>query len=239
MLEIWLLTVVAGAAGGLTVLALLVVRCPRGRRWSSGPAAAPSAISARPSTTADRPGPPAPAEAGSSEGNGFLMLGGLLLMLPGLISDAVGLLLLVPPVRAPLGRYAERIVERRMAPPRPARLGDAFQQARMRRPDGKVVQGEVIRQDGTPAPRRYEEGPRPPLYRTGTADREATSAGTERGIRPDPLGRSASGPLGPPPTAPRAPSRLSSCLPHPPIALRPCLPPRVSSSPLYPSLLRG
>lgn len=43
----------------------------------------------------------------------------------------------------------------------PGTLGGAFQQARMHRPDGKVVQGEVIH-DHEPEPRK-DDGPRPPL----------------------------------------------------------------------------
>ena len=82
-----------------------------------------------------------------SEGNGLMMLGGLLLMLPGLVSDALGLLLPVPAGPKSLRRYAERTLERKLRPAAPGTLGDAFQQARMHRPDGKVVQGEVIRDD--------------------------------------------------------------------------------------------
>jgi UPF0716 protein FxsA len=41
----------------------------------------------------------------------------------------------------------------------PGTVGDAFQQARMHRPDGKVVQGEVIRNDGP----REPDGHYPPL----------------------------------------------------------------------------
>ncbi|MEH0421788.1 FxsA family membrane protein [Streptomyces sp. B21-083] len=154
VLEIWLLTVVAGAASGFTVFLLLVagfvlgsvVIKRAGRRafrnltetlqqQQGGP---PSASTARP---------------GGSEGNGLLMLGGLLLMLPGLISDAVGVLLLIPPLQKAISRYAERTFERKLRQATPGTLGDAFQQARMHRPDGKVVQGEVIhgevvREDG-------------------------------------------------------------------------------------------
>jgi UPF0716 protein FxsA len=98
----------------------------------------------------------------NSEGNGLMMLGGLLLMLPGLISDALGLLLLVPPVQKGLSRYAERTFERKMREAGAGTLGGAFQQARIHRPDGKVVPGEVIR--GEPQDRRQEDaGPRPPL----------------------------------------------------------------------------
>ncbi|MFI1657911.1 FxsA family membrane protein [Streptomyces sp. NPDC020472] len=167
VLEIWLLTVVADVAGGLTVLALLVggavlgaaVVKRAGRRAfrnltstfqqaqaAAGTGAAPSA--------ADR--------AGADDRNGFLMLGGLLLMIPGLLSDAAGLLLLIPQVRSFLGRYAEKAVERRMGAAPPGSLQDAFQQARIHRPDGKVVQGEVIREEAPQGPRR-PEAPRPPL----------------------------------------------------------------------------
>ncbi len=165
VLEIWLLTLVAGAAGGWTVLALLI-----------GAAIVGGAVVKRAGRRAFRNltetvqrqqnGQAPPPESGST-GNGFLMLGGLLIMLPGLISDVVGLALLVPPVRTYLGRRAERSLERRMRAAGPGSLGDAFQQARMHRPDGKIVQGEVIRQDaghsaGGPEG-QGDERPRPPL----------------------------------------------------------------------------
>ncbi|MGY1502307.1 FxsA family membrane protein [Streptomyces sp. QTS52] len=151
VLEIWLLSVVAGAASGFAVFVLLaagfvlgsVVIKRAGRRafrnltrtlqQQQGGTPAPAAGTARP---------------GGSEGNGLLMLGGLLLMLPGLISDAVGLLLLIPPFQKAISRYAERTFERKLREATPGTLGDAFQQARMRRPDGKVVQGEVVRNNG-------------------------------------------------------------------------------------------
>ncbi|MCZ9341876.1 FxsA family protein, partial [Streptomyces sp. TRM76130] len=44
-------------------------------------------------------------------------------------------------------------------------LGDAFRQARMHRPDGKVVPGEVVRDDerGQKDQGRTDQDPRPPL----------------------------------------------------------------------------
>ncbi|MEU3979829.1 FxsA family membrane protein [Streptomyces sp. NPDC026672] len=156
VLEIWLLTLVAGAAGGFAVLLLLVAGFVIG-----------SVVVKRAGRRAFRSLNEALQRGGSPEsggGNGFLMLAGLLLMIPGVISDAVGLLLLVPPLRKALGRYTERAVDRTLRRATPGSFGDAFQQARIHRPDGKVVQGEVIRHDG-PGPGDAPHEGRPPLTR--------------------------------------------------------------------------
>ncbi|MEU5719574.1 FxsA family membrane protein [Streptomyces sp. NPDC020403] len=170
VLEIWLLIVVADAASGFTVFLILVAGAVlgaavikrAGRRAFRNLSETLQRMPGQPGA----PDEPVAAPAGS-RGNGFLMLGGLLLMIPGMISDAVGLLLLLPPLRSMLGRLAERSLERRMRQATPGTLSDALQQARMHRPDGKVVQGEVIREDGTQASHRSDDGPggapRPPL----------------------------------------------------------------------------
>ncbi|MER8067947.1 FxsA family membrane protein [Streptomyces sp. NPDC094034] len=169
VLEIWLLTVVADVAGGLTVLLLLVGAVVLGAVVikSAGRRAFRNLTETLQRQQQRQPGDAPETETGTgSTGNGFLMLGGLLIMLPGLITDVLGLLLLIPPVRMALGRYAERSLERRMRETAvPGSLGDAFQQARMRRPDGKVVQGEVIKHDDEPGSPGHpgDEGPRPPL----------------------------------------------------------------------------
>ncbi|MFJ5710379.1 FxsA family membrane protein [Streptomyces sp. NPDC093105] len=168
VLEIWLLTVVADAAGGLTVLLLLVggavlgatvVKRAGRRAFANLGSTFQQAQAAAQSGTV----PGAADLKGAEDRNGFLMLGGLLLMIPGLISDAAGLLLLVPQVRTVLGRAAEKVVERRMAAAPPGSLQDAFQQARIHRPDGKVVQGEVIRDDAPQGPYGPGDAQRPPL----------------------------------------------------------------------------
>jgi UPF0716 protein FxsA len=154
VLEIWLLTLVAGASSGLTVFLLLLAGFVLGAVVikRAGRRAFQNLSQAVQQGTA-------PASGG---GSGLMMLGGLLLMIPGLISDALGLLLLIPPVQKALARYAERVVERKLGRATPGTLGDAFQQARMHRPDGNVVQGEVIRDEpGSETP----QGPRPPLTR--------------------------------------------------------------------------
>lgn len=50
-----------------------------------------------------------------------------------------------------------------MAAAGPGTFGGAFQQARMRAPDGKVVQGEVVRDDEPPRSAGRDDDPRPPL----------------------------------------------------------------------------
>ncbi|MFD7891486.1 FxsA family protein, partial [Streptomyces albidoflavus] len=78
-------------------------------------------------------------ETDRSGGNAFLLIAGLLLILPGLVSDVFGLVLLLPPVRTALARRAERSLERRMAAGGPRPLGGAVQPARGRAPPGEVV----------------------------------------------------------------------------------------------------
>ncbi|MFG1669285.1 FxsA family membrane protein [Streptomyces sp. Y7] len=151
VLEIWLLTVVADAIGGLAVFLLLVAGLVLGSVVIKR--AGRRAFQAL-NEALQRGGTPA-----GGGGNGLMMLGGLLIMLPGLISDALGLLLLIPPVQKVLSRYAERTFDRKIREANPGSFGDAFQQARIHRPDGKVVQGEVIRDEPGDAP----QGPRPPL----------------------------------------------------------------------------
>ncbi|MGW2825363.1 FxsA family membrane protein [Streptomyces sp. NPDC001443] len=165
VLEIWLLTVVAGATSGFTVFLLLVAGFVLG-----------AVVIKRAGRRAFRnlnealQGGGSPSQGGGngskSSGNGLLMLGGLLLMIPGLISDALGLLLLVPPVQKLVARYAERSFDRTLGRSTPGSFGDAFQQARMHRPDGKVVQGEVIKGEVIrDEPSETPQGPRPPLTR--------------------------------------------------------------------------
>ncbi|MFB7467028.1 FxsA family membrane protein [Streptomyces sp. NPDC056224] len=145
ILEIWLLSLVAGAAGGLAVAALLaggmilgvVVIKRAGRRAFKNLADTFQQAQQGRQPTAQQPG----------QGNGLTMLAGLLLIMPGLLSDVAGLLCLLPPVRAWIGRRATRSLKRKMAAAPAGTFADAFTQARIHYPDGKVVQGEVIREE--------------------------------------------------------------------------------------------
>ncbi len=161
ILEIWLLGLVAGAAGGLTVAALLaggmvlgvVVIKRAGRRAFKNLTDTFQQAQQGVAPTPQQPG----------QGNGLTMLAGLLLIMPGLLSDVAGLFCLLPPVRAWISRRATRSLERKMAAAPAGAFGDAFQQARIHYPDGKVVQGEVIREDRPEQPPGPDTGYRPPL----------------------------------------------------------------------------
>ncbi|MET9223068.1 FxsA family membrane protein [Streptomyces sp. NPDC088197] len=160
VLEIWLLIVVAGATSGLTVFLLIVAGLILGAsavkragrsawRNLTAQVQAAQAQAARDPNAAPTP----PAE--SKGRNGLAMLGGLLLIIPGFLSDAVALFLLFPPTRRLIGKGVDRLNARalaaRPAAGEPGSVGDLFQQARdaneqirIHKPDGKVIQGEVV-----------------------------------------------------------------------------------------------
>ncbi|MFF9487552.1 FxsA family membrane protein [Streptomyces sp. NPDC014676] len=163
VLEIWLLTMVAGASNGLVVFLILVAGLVLGSAVIKR--AGRRAFKNLTETLQQQQVGMLSEARPNSEGSGLTMLGGLLLIIPGVISDAVGLLLLVPPVQKAVSRHAERTFERKLRETAQGSLGDAFQQARMRRPDGKVIQGEVVRDEPGGAPRDTPQGPRPPLTR--------------------------------------------------------------------------
>jgi UPF0716 protein FxsA len=165
LLEIWLMIQVAEVIGGLLVVLLLILGAVVGSRLIKG--AGLRAL--RNATTAFEQG--RMPEPGSAEtGTSLTVLAGLLLIVPGFLSDALALTLLFPPTRA-LWRVVGRRAARRLVRTGPAGgpLSDALrmqQQFRIHRPDGKVVQGEVVdpAEPGTDR-RPDDEGPRPPLSR--------------------------------------------------------------------------
>ncbi|GAA2120059.1 FxsA family membrane protein [Streptomyces synnematoformans] len=151
LLELWLLIMLASEtgvlgvfavlAGGLVLGAVVIKRAGR-RAWRS--------LAEQLQQQQSGAAPPEDGR-GRGSGNGLTMLAGLLLMVPGLVTDAAGLLLLLPPVRALVRRRATRMIERSAAG---RDLGHVYTQARIRRPDGKVVQGEVIREEDDGEDRR-------------------------------------------------------------------------------------
>ncbi|MEE4542830.1 FxsA family membrane protein [Streptomyces sp. V4-01] len=160
VLEIWLLIVVSDATSGfivfLCILAGFVLGAAAVKR--AGRSAWRNLTA---SVQAQQAGKPAPEHTEGGGRTGLHMLGGILLIIPGFLSDAVALLLLFPPTRKLIGALGERAAERHLrkhppqaAPGDPGSLGDLYQQAReaeeqarIHRPDGKVIQGEVIDRD--------------------------------------------------------------------------------------------
>ncbi|MFD8569664.1 FxsA family membrane protein [Streptomyces sp. NPDC059639] len=161
VLEIWLGTVVAQAIGGFPYFLIMVAGFVLGAVVIK--AAGRRAFQNLNETLRRQQQGVVEAGEQRQQGNGLLLLAGLFLMIPGLITDAFGLLLLVPPLRTALSRYTERTLEKRMSAAAPGSLGNAFQQARMRQPGSTVIQGEVVREDEYPGQRRDDAGPRPPI----------------------------------------------------------------------------
>ncbi len=120
ILELYVGTVVVDAVGFDTALLLLLAASVAGilvmrRAWQRRPRTPDSAL---------------------------LMLAGVFLLLPGYVSDVVGLLLLVPPVRAVLRVWIGQRVERRLATWNLSILRWDDSSGWLRRAD--VVPGEVI-----------------------------------------------------------------------------------------------
>ncbi|MDH6119021.1 UPF0716 protein FxsA [Kitasatospora sp. GAS204A] len=180
VLEIWVMIQVATATTWLLVLVLLLLGLVVGFRLikRAGLDAVRAATAGTPFERGSGSAGGSPAEGGSTgerrppSGNaGLLALAGLLLAVPGFLSDLLGLTVLFPPTRG-LWRGAGRRLARRAA--RSAPVGDPLadalrlqEQMRIHRPDGKVVQGEVVDPADDPAgPRRpQDDDPRPPLDR--------------------------------------------------------------------------
>jgi UPF0716 protein FxsA len=132
VLEIWLLIELAGLIGGFGVFAVLVVAALLG-----GWVIKRAGLRALRSTAAGmRGGDPLAAASGDPIANetrtAVTIAGGLLLIIPGLMSDLLGLACLFPPTAALLRRVPERWLRR------------STEQFRIHRPDGRVVPGEVI-----------------------------------------------------------------------------------------------
>ncbi|QMU80181.1 FxsA family protein [Streptacidiphilus sp. PB12-B1b] len=127
VLEIWLLIEVGHLIGWFWLFVLLVASAALG-----GWVVKRAGLRALRATAAGK------AEPGTVVG----IAGGLLLILPGLLSDLLGLACLFPPTASLLRRLPARLLRRSGGP-----IGDAYrlqEQLRMHRPDGRVVPGEVI-----------------------------------------------------------------------------------------------
>jgi UPF0716 protein FxsA len=149
VLEIWLLTQVADVLGWFAVLVLLLGGVALGG-WlikRAGRRAFAAAVEQSRDPQSQQP----------QTGTSLTVLAGVLLILPGFLSDLLALTLLLPPTRAlwrAAGRRLTRNALRSTVPAGAAPFADAVrlqEQLRIHRPDGKVIQGEVVepgRSDG-------------------------------------------------------------------------------------------
>jgi UPF0716 protein FxsA len=162
VLEIWLLVLVGSWLGGFAVLLLLIAGGVIG--GSLIKRAGLKALSAAIEQSKN------PQSQQAQTGTSMTVLAGLLLIIPGFLSDLIALTLLLPPTRALWRAAGRRIADKALrststvgADP----FADAMrlqEQIRIHRPDGKVIQGEVVEPDAGP---RGPQGPdttyRPPI----------------------------------------------------------------------------
>ncbi|MGW4895119.1 FxsA family membrane protein [Kitasatospora sp. NPDC004240] len=162
VLEIWLLVQVGSWLGGFTVVLLLLAGALIGGSLikRAGLRALSAAI--------DQSRDPKPQQA--QTGTSMTVLAGLLLIVPGFLSDVLALTLLFPPTRA-LWRAAGRRFARKALRSASAVGADPFadamrlqEQLRIHKPDGKVIQGEVVEPGAGPRdPQGPETAYRPPI----------------------------------------------------------------------------
>ncbi|MEV7598584.1 FxsA family membrane protein [Kitasatospora sp. NPDC089797] len=162
VLEIWLLVLVGSWLGGFAVLLLLIGGGLIGGSLikRAGLKALSAAIEQSKNPQSQQP----------QTGTSMTVLAGLLLIIPGFLSDLVALTLLFPPTRALWRAVGRRVADKAIrsttgtgADP----FADAMrlqEQLRIHRPDGKVIQGEVVEPEAGPrGPQGPDTGYRPPI----------------------------------------------------------------------------
>lgn len=133
--EIYLIIVVGGWIGALPTILLLVAGSLLGGYLLKREGA--RAVRAIRSAQAERRAPHREIADGI-----LIFLGGVLMLLPGFLSDAVGLLCLFPPTRALLRKGLLGLAIRRFPPV--LLLRDANRSTdRARRPDPRIIEGDV------------------------------------------------------------------------------------------------
>ena len=151
--EIYVAVLVADQiGGGLTLLALMalsglgvLVLRGSGRAWRT--------VAANAAPTAGSPLPPTGTGAAAADA-GFRLLAGLLLLVPGFVTGAVGLLLLFPPVRALAIAATGSWIVRRFPT-----LRATMTRVRIVGAGGDVIPGTVVDPDQPP---RRGDGESPP-----------------------------------------------------------------------------
>ncbi|MFG3226150.1 FxsA family membrane protein [Kitasatospora sp. NPDC048194] len=162
VLEIWLLVQVGSWLGGFAVLLLLVGGALVGGSLikRAGLKALSAAVEQSRNPQSQQP----------QTGTSMTVLAGLLLIVPGFLSDLVALTLLFPPTRALWRAVGRRVADKALRSASvagAAPFADAMrlqEQLRIHRPDGKVIQGEVVEPDAGPSgPKGPDTTYRPPI----------------------------------------------------------------------------
>ncbi|MFE0458890.1 FxsA family membrane protein [Kitasatospora sp. NPDC058965] len=151
VLELWLVIELASVIGWFLVLLLLLLGVVLGGRLIKR-----AGLRALRNASASFEQGQMPPSGAAETNTSLTVLAGVLLMVPGFLSDLLGLTLLLPPTRA-VWRSAGRRVAQRVLRAAPAGdpLADAMrlqEQIRIHRPDGKVIQGEVVDPEQPPRP---------------------------------------------------------------------------------------
>ena len=91
----------------------------------------------------------------------FLLMAGVLLLAPGLVTDVLALILLIPPMRRTIARWSMRLVLKRVDVEDPAHGHGARPSRRRGNQDGPIIEGEFERLSETPVDpaRRNERHP--------------------------------------------------------------------------------
>ncbi|MDH6710021.1 UPF0716 protein FxsA [Kitasatospora sp. MAA19] len=162
VLEIWLLVHVGSWLGGFVVVMLLIAGALIGGSLikRAGLKALSAAIEQSKDPKSEQP----------QTGTSLTVLAGLLLIVPGFLSDVVALTLLLPPTRALWRAVGRRVADKALRSTVAAGT-DPFADAmrlqehlRIHRPDGKVIQGEVVEPGAGPrGPQGPDTGYRPPI----------------------------------------------------------------------------
>lgn len=161
VLEIWLLVQVGSWLGGFTVVLLLIAGAVIG-----GSLIKRAGLKALSAAIEQSRNPQSQQQTGTS----MTVLAGLLLIVPGFLSDLLALTLLFPPTRVlwrAAGRRAADKALRSTSTVGADPFADAMrlqEQLRIHRPDGKVIQGEVVDPESGPrGPQGPEATYRPPI----------------------------------------------------------------------------
>jgi UPF0716 protein FxsA len=152
----WLAGLIGWAGVLLSVAALVIIGSAVMRR--AGFAAARSLRPVQADGVTVMPGQASAQQVGREVGDaGLVFLAGAMIAIPGIITSALGLLLLIPPVRTFVRRTVSRSFKRRaqaagiVFDQTTVVNGTVVREDQVRPVRGEILQGEIVREDDPPA----------------------------------------------------------------------------------------